>query len=82
MANRPNEEMKLEIERTLSAPAAAVFAAWTDPAKIKTWMAPGPLSVPRADVDLRPGGRYRIEMQDPGGDKHVAVGEYRENRRP
>jgi uncharacterized protein YndB with AHSA1/START domain len=31
-----------------------------------------------AEVDLRVGGKYRIEMQSPNGARHVASGVYRE----
>ena len=31
-----------------------------------------------ADVDLRVGGRYRIVMQEPGGEAHRVGGAYRE----
>jgi uncharacterized protein YndB with AHSA1/START domain len=34
--------------------------------------------VPNAEVDLRVGGKYRIEMLSPEGIRHTAVGRYRE----
>jgi uncharacterized protein YndB with AHSA1/START domain len=38
---------------------------------------------PTAEVDLRPGGRYRLSMRDTDtGAVHTIVGEYREIRRP
>lgn len=70
----------LEIHRTLPASPAAVFAAWTDPAKVSRWFGPGTFTCPRAEIDLRPGGRYRIEIRDPAGPgpSLVATGVYRE----
>ena len=36
------------------------------------------MEVAVAEVDLRPGGRYRIVMQKPGGERHEVGGVYRE----
>ncbi|MGH9346205.1 MAG: SRPBCC family protein [Vicinamibacterales bacterium] len=66
------------VVRTIAASADRVFAAWTDPQKLRAWMAPGPLEVVEAITDPRPGGRYRIVVADPSGGRHVTTGEYRE----
>lgn len=77
--NRPEErDVDLELRRVLPARREAVFDAWTRPEVLTAWCAPGPMATPRAEVDLRPGGRYRIEMAEPGGATHVATGTYRE----
>jgi uncharacterized protein YndB with AHSA1/START domain len=68
----------LTIKRRLRAPPAKVFAAWTDPEKIKRWMGPGDIVTVRAESDLRAGGRYRIEMRSPDGKPHNVGGVYRE----
>jgi uncharacterized protein YndB with AHSA1/START domain len=68
----------LEVRRTIAAPRERVFRAWTRPEEVKKWAAPGQMLVPVAEVDLRVGGRFKIEMQSPNGALHVAVGEYRE----
>jgi len=74
-----DEKTSLTIRRTLKAPVAAVYAAWTDPEEVKQWMAPsddfGPTT---AAIDLRVGGRYRIVMQGPDGEMHRVGGVYRE----
>jgi len=45
---------------------------------MKQWKAPGDMTTPVAEVDLRPGGRYRIHMQAPDGAvTHRLVGVYR-----
>src|SRR5215470_3095829 len=74
----------ITIVRTIAAPIDEVFAAWTDAALLQQWLAPGPCEVHEAEVDARPGGRYRIVVRDPMGGLHVTRGEYREvvpNRR-
>jgi uncharacterized protein YndB with AHSA1/START domain len=68
----------LEIRRTIRAPRQRVFAAWTKPEELKAWHAPGPLAVSLAEIDLRPGGSYRIHMRAPDGNEHRVSGVYRE----
>jgi uncharacterized protein YndB with AHSA1/START domain len=60
-------EPVIVITRDLDAPRTLVWQAWTDPAQLKQWFAPQGFSVPRAEVDLRPGGKSRIDMQGPDG---------------
>jgi uncharacterized protein YndB with AHSA1/START domain len=68
----------ITIVRTFAASVAEVFAAWTDPALLRRWLAPGRCEVVEAAADARPGGRYRIVVVDPVGGRHVTSGEYRE----
>ena len=48
------------------------------------WWRAGPhWETPTAEVDLRPGGRYRLAMTDTDkGETHVVVGEYKEIQPP
>ena len=55
-----------------------VFGAWSRAEEVRRWFAPGDMHVPEADVDCRPGGRYRIVMEEPGGAQHIVTGEYRD----
>jgi uncharacterized protein YndB with AHSA1/START domain len=68
----------LTLKRRLKAPPAKVFAAWTDPEKMKRWMGPGEITAMRAESDTRVGGRYRIVMQAPNGEEYDVGGVYRE----
>ena len=68
----------LTIKRLLKAPPAKVFAAWTDPEKIKRWMGPAGFTVADASAEARVDGRYRVVMMSPEGDKHAVGGAYRE----
>ena len=68
----------LTVKRHLKAPPARVFAAWTDPEKIKRWMGPGEIVAHRVEADARVGGRYRVEMRRPSGEAHNVGGVYRE----
>jgi len=68
----------LTIKRRFNAPPAKVFAAWTDPQKVKRWMGPGEVRVLGAESDARAGGRYRWVMLAPDGEHHDVSGVYRE----
>lgn len=68
----------LEVRRTIRAPRQRVFDAWTKTEELKAWHAPGPLTVSLAEIDLRPGGKYRIHMREPDGKEHRASGVYLE----
>ena len=72
------------VARTIHATPDRLFAAWTDPAELAHWwhMDVADSSFAGATLDLKVGGRYRIGMHNPGGKTHVAVGEYREVKRP
>ena len=74
----------LRLTRRFDAPRERVFAAWTDPDVLRTWWAARPdWDGAAADVDLRPGGRYRLSMRDTAnGAVHSVSGEYREVRPP
>jgi glutathione S-transferase len=68
----------VEVRRTIRAPRQRVFDAWTKAEELKAWHAPGPLTVSLAEIDLRPGGAYRIHMVAPTGEEHRVTGTYRE----
>jgi uncharacterized protein YndB with AHSA1/START domain len=56
----------IEVEQRIAASPATVFSYLTDPAKFVAWMGAG------AELDPRPGGMYRIEVDA----ANVAIGEY------
>ena len=78
------QDTVLRLERRYEAPRERVFDAWTNPEVLKQWWAAFPTwETPTAEVDLRPGGSYRLAMRDPeSGATHTLVGEYREIERP
>ncbi len=68
----------LRLSRRFKAPREAVFRAFTDPAALTAWFAPEGMSVGNLKVDLRPGGAYSLEFQQPDGGSHAVSGVYRE----
>jgi uncharacterized protein YndB with AHSA1/START domain len=66
----------LVIRKTIRAKAERLFAAWTIPAQLKFWWGPQGVKCIDAEVDLRPGGRYRIANQLPDGKILWITGEF------
>lgn len=72
----------LQITRNYSASPEAVFQAWTDPQALMQWFAPADNFItPLAEVDLRVGGSYRIQIKGPTGEIHTVGGVYKEIRK-
>jgi uncharacterized protein YndB with AHSA1/START domain len=66
----------LVVRKTIRAKAERLFAAWTIPAQLKLWWGPQGVKCIDAEVDLRPGGRYRIANQLPDGKILWITGEF------
>jgi uncharacterized protein YndB with AHSA1/START domain len=66
----------LRITRLLPAAPADVFEAMTDPRELPRWWGPQGFSVPRLEIDPRPGGDYLFEMQPPEGETFRLSGEF------
>lgn len=76
-------ETSLRVQRSYEASPEEVFNAWTNPEVLRRWWAVHPDgSTPVAEVDLRVGGRYRLSMESPEGERHTVQGEYMEIDRP
>ena len=78
MATNVAVKPSLTIKRRFNAPPPKVFAAWTDPEKVKRWMGPGEIKAVAAESDLRQGGHYRWVMKRPDGEEFDVGGVYRE----
>jgi uncharacterized protein YndB with AHSA1/START domain len=71
-------DRELVITRTINAPAAKLYRAWTEPALLQQWFAPLPYTTPVAQTDVRPGGASFIKMQGPDGVEIPCPGVYLE----
>ena len=78
MSTQTATKPSLTVKRRFNAPPAKVFAAWTDPEKMKRWMGPEGVQGLSCEIDPRAGGRYRLVMRAPNGDEHDVSGIYRE----
>jgi uncharacterized protein YndB with AHSA1/START domain len=70
------------ITREFNAPKHLVWKAYTTPELVKRWWAGDKGTVTDVQIDLRPGGRWRYEMQAAGGFEVNFHGEYREVQAP
>jgi uncharacterized protein YndB with AHSA1/START domain len=68
--------LTLVVRRTINAPVARVFDAWTQPEQLRRWWGPRPVTCSDADVDLRVGGAYRIGNRLPDGSVLWISGEF------
>ena len=70
----------LTLKRKIDASPAQVFSAWADPTKIVHWFGPKETQAGsvRAEMDVRPGGRYRLSFKTEDGEYHEVGGVYRE----
>jgi uncharacterized protein YndB with AHSA1/START domain len=71
----------VRIERTFDAPIDLIWAMWTEPEHFANWYGPMGARIPKADMDVRVGGRRRIAMEidTPNGVMQMFfVGEYEE----
>jgi len=69
---------QLTMEQQFNAPVARLFDAWCKVEIMKSWFAPGDMTVPHAEADLRVGGQYTIVMQQQSGEQHIVSGHYQE----
>lgn len=67
--------LDLSITRIIKAPPAAVWAAWTDPARFAKWWIPAPALCRVASMEVRPGGAFETEISENGSDfiPHVSA---------
>jgi uncharacterized protein YndB with AHSA1/START domain len=68
----------LNLRRQFKAPPNRVFRAFTDVAMLRQWWGPRGFTTPEAELDARPGGKYRLHMRSPEGNIHVLSGTFRE----
>jgi uncharacterized protein YndB with AHSA1/START domain len=78
MSTQAAVKPSLTLKHRFKASPARVYAAWTDPEKVKRWMGPEGVEVLSAENDARAGGRFRWIMRAPSGETHDVSGSYRE----
>jgi uncharacterized protein YndB with AHSA1/START domain len=65
------------IEHVFAASRECVFEAWVSPEVLRRWWGAGPdWTSPAVEIDLRPGGRSRLSVQDPSGTVRTVGGRY------
>jgi uncharacterized protein YndB with AHSA1/START domain len=71
-------ELDLELTRETDVAPELVWRAWTEPDLLVQWFTPKPWETPVAEVDLRPGGKFRTVMRGPDGEENDNQGCYLE----
>ena len=76
LAERPS----LTLTRRFRARPEKVYAAWTEPQNLVQWFTPVSArpGTARAELDLRVGGRYRIQFDNKDGEHFEVGGHYRD----
>ena len=66
------------LRRSIDAPRAAVWDAWTSPARLAAWWGPNQFTNPVCEADARPGGALFIVMRAPDGTDYPMRGAFDE----
>jgi uncharacterized protein YndB with AHSA1/START domain len=66
------------VKRVFEAPVAEVYRAWIEPEIMNAWFHPNPEMISACLVDLRVGGRYKVQMIPKEGGPFTVVGQYEE----
>ena len=74
----PND-LEIVAVRTVNAPRALVFDAYTNPKHLPNWMTgPAGWAMPVCEVDLRPGGATRYVYRNETGGEMIVTGQFHE----
>lgn len=75
-------DTEIQMTRVFDAPRDLVFEAHSSAEHMKNWWGPRKYETISAEVDFRPGGKWRIVHRGPDGEEYGFHGEYREIVRP
>jgi uncharacterized protein YndB with AHSA1/START domain len=65
-------ELDLVLERVVDVSPELVFKAWTTPKHLMPWFCPKPYRTVDCEIDLKPGGKFFVQMADQDGNKMPA----------
>jgi uncharacterized protein YndB with AHSA1/START domain len=74
--DRIDDRLDLVLTRVVSVPRAVIWKAWTEPRHLMKWFTPAPWQTIECEIDLRPGGKFRLVMRGPDGAGHDSEGCY------
>lgn len=60
-------DREIVITRVFDAPRELVFEAWTNPKHVAQWWGPNGFTTTIQEMDVRPGGIWRLVMRGPDG---------------
>ena len=71
-------DREIRMTRVFDAPRSLVFEAWTRPEHVRHWWCIRDMTAPVCEIDLRPGGAWRIVLRKANGKEVRFKGVYRE----
>lgn len=71
-------DREIVVSRRFDAPRELVWQAWTDPQAIAEWWGPRGFDAPPCEIDLRPGGKFQVDLNGPDGKIYPCKGTFRE----
>jgi uncharacterized protein YndB with AHSA1/START domain len=71
-------DREIRLTRVFRAPRRLVFEAMSKPEHVRRWWGPRGSTVVVCEMDVRPGGAWRIELEMSDGSRHPFKGVYRE----
>jgi len=74
----PPDERVLSMRREFDAPRRLVYEAWTQSDHVRHWWGPRGFVTLSCEMDLRPGGGWRVRSRSPEGAEYAEVGVFRE----
>jgi uncharacterized protein YndB with AHSA1/START domain len=81
-ANRPPPapptNWMLSMTREFDAPVRVIYEAWTTVEHIYRWWGPRGFTTLSCELDLRPGGRWRVQSRSSEGRQYTELGVFRE----
>jgi len=78
MSATATADRSFAIERIFKAPVGRVFKLWTDPLLVAQWWGIRDCTIPHCVLDVRAGGRWRIDMLTASGTLYRNQGSYLE----
>lgn len=78
LTSRAISDREIVITRTVNAPRALVFKAWTDPVHVDKWWGPNGFTNKTISLDLKVGGQWKYTMTAPDGTVFPNLITYRE----
>jgi uncharacterized protein YndB with AHSA1/START domain len=74
---QPSDNNTVSLKIMIHAPLEKTWEAWTDPALILKWFGSDPKGEGiKAEMDVRPGGKFEISFRDSNGTEHTCSGDY------
>jgi uncharacterized protein YndB with AHSA1/START domain len=73
---------ELNMSRLFVAPRDLIFRLWTEPEHLMRWWGPHGFATLGCEVDLRPGGTWRVQSRAPDGMEFSSYGTYHEISAP